>query len=482
MNIPSRTNRKIFVLDTNVLLIDPAAVFRFMEHDVFIPMTVLEELDAAKKGGSDIARSAREVSRQLDKLIQGANKEAIESGIVLHKSTEPDDEQQTTLTSGRLILQTFSSPVPELLVGLPGSSQDNQILASIVALKGNHADRAIILLTNDINLRIKAQVLGIDAEDYNNDKTLADSDVLFSGYRKLNISPRSEPGSADLKIIEQAQPPYAPNEGLFLVDNADSSPAQTQDLQTNDYLVVDTQGPSQPATQGTVRLKPANDYFGSGTSVWGINARNREQNFALNLLMDPSIDFVTLLGAAGTGKTLLALAAGLAQTLDESRYQEIIVTRETISLGEDIGFLPGTEEEKMTPWMGALADNLEVLNDSPDAGSWGKAATLDLLHNRIKIRSIGFMRGRTFTNRFVIVDEAQNMTAKQMRAIVSRAGPGTKLVCLGNIAQIDSPYLSESNSGLTYVVKKFRPWAYSGHVTLQQGERSRLAEFAAEKL
>ena len=198
--------------------------------------------------------------------------------------------------------------------------------------------------------------------------------------------------------------------------------------------------------------------------------------------MDPEVDFVTLLGAAGTGKTLIALAAGLAQTLDENRYQEIIVTRETISLGEDIGFLPGTEEEKMTPWMGALVDNLEVLNDSPDAGKWGKAATADLLHNRIKVRSMGFMRGRTFTNRFVIVDEAQNMTAKQMRAIISRAGPGTKLVCLGNTAQIDSPYLSESTSGLTYVVKKFRTWPHSGHITLQQGERSRLAEFAAKQL
>ena len=480
MNNPSGDSKKIFVFDTNVLLIDPAAMFRFMEHDVFIPMTVLEELDAAKKGVSDIARSAREVSRQLDSLIKHATKESIESGIPIHEPDEVGIESQSTFPSGKLILQTFSSPAPALPAGLPGSSQDNQILASIIALKENYASHSVILLTNDINLRIKAHVLGIEAEDYYNDKILADSDVLYSGYRELTEIPSENVDV--LTIANQALPPYAPNEGLFVVEGISSSTSQQQEFNSTDYLIVDAHLSSKDATTQTATLRPAESYFGTGKSVWGINARNREQNFALNLLMDPEIDFVTLLGAAGTGKTLLALAAGLAQTLDESRYQEIIVTRETISLGEDIGFLPGTEEEKMTPWMGALVDNLEVLNESPDAGAWGKAATLDLLHNRIKVRSIAFMRGRTFTNRYVIVDEAQNMTAKQMRAIVSRAGPGTKLVCLGNIAQIDSPYLSESNSGLTYVVKKFRTWAHSGHITLQQGERSRLAEFASDRL
>jgi PhoH-like ATPase len=230
------------------------------------------------------------------------------------------------------------------------------------------------------------------------------------------------------------------------------------------------------------RLELVRDYRGTRNSVWGIAARNREQNFALNLLMDPEIDFVTILGQAGTGKTLLTLAAGLEQTLGANRFVEIIMTRVTIPLGEDIGFLPGTEEEKMEPWMGALMDNLEVLTQSSEGGNWGREATNDLLRNRIKIRSLNFMRGRTFMNRYVIIDEAQNLTPKQMKAIITRAGPGTKMICLGNIAQIDTPYLTETTSGLTYVVNRFRGWSHSGHITLVRGERSRLADFASEIL
>ncbi|MGR8947060.1 MAG: PhoH family protein [Gammaproteobacteria bacterium] len=452
---------RIFVFDTNVLLTDPAAMFRFMEHDVFIPMTVLEELDAAKKGVSDLARSAREVSRRLDKLIKDASAADIAAGIQLHAAISNDDSAGES--SGRLILQTFGSSEAKLPAGMPGNSQDNQILAAVVILKERDPERDVTLLTNDINLRIKAQALGIHAEDYYNDKILDDQDILFAGYREIDQVPVSNVDSTSYRLCVDDDTHYSPNEGVFPADN-----------EAPELIVKEVGDP--------ISLVPMASFYKGGKDVWGIHARNREQNFALNLLMDDKVDFVTMLGAAGTGKTLLALAAGLTQTLDSSKYQEIIVTRETISLGEDIGFLPGTEEEKMTPWMGALIDNLEVLNSTSEAGEWGKAATMDLLHQRIKIHSMGFMRGRTFTNRFVIVDEAQNMTAKQMRAIISRAGPGTKLVCLGNIAQIDSPYLSESTSGLTYVVKKFRSWPFSGHVTLQQGERSRLAEFAAQNL
>jgi PhoH-like ATPase len=229
-------------------------------------------------------------------------------------------------------------------------------------------------------------------------------------------------------------------------------------------------------------LQLVQDYRSERHTVWGITARNREQNFALNLLMNPDIDFITVLGPAGTGKTLMTLAAGLAQTLENNRYSEIIMTRVTIPLGEDIGFLPGTEEEKMEPWMGALMDNLEVLTRSQEGGQWGRAATNDLLRNRIKIRSLNFMRGRTFLNRFLIIDEAQNLTPKQMKAMVTRAGPGTKMVCLGNIAQIDTPYLTETTCGLTYVVNRFRGWPHSGHITLKRGERSRLADYASDAL
>jgi PhoH-like ATPase len=214
-----------------------------------------------------------------------------------------------------------------------------------------------------------------------------------------------------------------------------------------------------------------------------VGARNREQNFALNLLLDPEIDFVTLLGQAGTGKTLLTLAAGLVQVLETRRYSEIIVTRATVPVGDDIGYLPGTEEEKMQPWMGALQDNLEVLMGADAAGGeWGRSASTELVRSKIRIKSLSFMRGRTFINKFLIIDEAQNLTPKQIKTLITRAGNGTKVVCLGNIAQIDTPYLTEGSSGLTYVVDRFKGWPHSGHITLQRGERSRLADFAAEAL
>lgn len=197
--------------------------------------------------------------------------------------------------------------------------------------------------------------------------------------------------------------------------------------------------------------------------------------------MNPEIDFVTLLGTAGTGKTLLTLAAGLTQVLDQNLYKEIIMSRVTVPVGEDIGFLPGTEEEKMTPWMGALMDNLEVLTQT-EGGEWGRAATDDLLRSRIRIHSLNFMRGRTFLNKYIILDEAQNLTPKQMKTLITRAGPGTKVVCLGNVAQIDTPYLTETSSGLTYAVDRFKYWKHSGHITLQRGERSRLADFASQTL
>ncbi|OUR87560.1 phosphate starvation-inducible protein PhoH, partial [Methylophaga sp. 42_8_T64] len=235
-------------------------------------------------------------------------------------------------------------------------------------------------------------------------------------------------------------------------------------------------------SDGAADIELIHDYRKDSHAIWGITARNREQNFALNLLMDPAVDFVSLLGQAGTGKTLLTLAAALTQTIEHKQYIEIIMTRVTVPVGEDIGFLPGTEEEKMTPWMGALMDNLEVLNKTEVGDDWARQATNDLLQSRIKIRSLNFMRGRTFLNRFIIIDEAQNLTSKQMKTLITRAGPGSKIVCLGNIAQIDTPYLSETTSGLTYVVDRFKNWEHGGHITLLRGERSRLADFASEHL
>jgi PhoH-like ATPase len=467
----ARDGRRLFVLDTNVLMHDPTSIFRFEEHDVYLPMVVLEELDAHKKGLSEASRNVRQVSRFLDDMIRDATKEHIDRGLQLPDGYSGNHGKKPS--TGRLFFQTrqLSISLPD---SLPGQGNDNVILAQTLALQNEQKDARVILVSKDINLRIKAAVLGVHAEDYYSDKTLEDADVLYNGMAALSADFWEQHGR-DMRSWKEGEHTFYELKG----------PAVEQ-WQPNQGVYEDT----PEGIEGIVKKLPGNkatiellrDYRNERHNVWGITARNREQNFALNLLMDPDIDFVTVLGPAGTGKTLLTLAAGLMQTLETNRFVEIIMTRVTIPLGEDIGFLPGTEEEKMEPWMGALMDNLEVLTGTQEGGNWGRAATNDLLRNRIKIRSLNFMRGRTFLNRFIILDEAQNLTPKQMKALVTRAGPGTKVACLGNIAQIDTPYLTEMTSGLTYAVNRFRGWPHSGHITLVRGERSRLADFASDIL
>jgi PhoH-like ATPase len=458
---------KLFVLDTNVLMHDPTSLFRFEEHDVYLPMMTLEELDNHKKGMSEVARNARQVSRSLDALIAHAE-DNIEEGIELSKLGNKD-------ARGKLFFQTHAVSLA-LPSGLPVGKADNQILGVVRALQEAHPSRPVVLVSKDINMRIKARALGLPAEDYYNDQVLEDTDLLYTGIRQLPPDFWERHGKG-VESWQQGGFTYyritGPQVGTFLVNEfvffeGDGAPLYAQVKEISGKTAV---------------LKTLRDYAHTKNSVWGITARNREQNFALNLLMNPDCDFVTLLGQAGTGKTLLALAAGLTQVLESKTYTEIIVTRVTVPVGEDIGFLPGTEEEKMSPWMGAFDDNLDVLNKTDDsAGDWGRAATQDLIRSRIKIKSLNFMRGRTFINKFLIIDEAQNLTPKQMKTLITRAGPGTKVICLGNIAQIDTPYLTEGSSGLTYVVDRFKGWSHSGHVTLQRGERSRLADHAAEVL
>jgi len=468
--------RRLFVLDTNVLMHDPTSIFRFQEHDVYLPMVVLEELDANKKGLSEASRNVRQVSRFLDDLMRDATKEQIDAGLPLESLFEANTSAaaaKSIRTPGRLFFQTrqLSSALPDYL---PGHGVDNAILAMTLALQALHHESRVTLVSKDINLRIKAAVVGVHAEDYYSDKTIEDADVLYTG---LSALPENfwEKAGKDIKSWKEGGRTFYQVTGPIVAD-----------LHVNQFVHEVGEAGIEAIVRrieaGTATLELARDFRGERHSVWGVNARNREQNFALNLLMDPEVDFVTILGPAGTGKTLLTLAAGLMQTLESNRFAEIIMTRVTIPLGEDIGFLPGTEEEKMEPWMGALMDNLEVLTQTGEGGNWGRAATNDLLRNRIKIRSLNFMRGRTFLNRYVILDEAQNLTPKQMKALVTRAGPGTKIVCLGNIAQIDTPYLTETTSGLTYVVNRFRGWGHSGHITLVRGERSRLADFASDTL
>ena len=472
---PKRTIRtgppSLFVLDTNVLMHDPSSLFRFEEHDLYLPMTTLEELDNHKKGMSEVARNARMVSRSLDQLIAGTSGQ-LDEGIPLNKLGNQD-------ATGRLFFQThFSSThLPE---GLPEGKGDNLILGVVSDLQKAKPNQEVVLVSKDINMRIKARALGLPAEDYFNDQVLEDRDLMYSGVMTLpaDFWPKhgkameswadGKSGTMFYRVTGPLVPSMLVNQFVYQ-ENPDGS--------TPFYALV------REINGKTALLQTLKDFSHQKNNVWSITARNREQNFAMNLLMNPDIDFVTLLGQAGTGKTLLALAAGLEQVLDSKRYNEIIITRATVPVGEDIGFLPGTEEEKMQPWMGAFDDNLEVLHRNDDsAGEWGRAATQELIRSRIKVKSMNFMRGRTFVSKFLIIDEAQNLTPKQMKTLVTRAGPGTKIVCLGNIAQIDTPYLTEGSSGLTYVVDRFKGWRHSGHITLARGERSRLADHAAEAL
>ena len=458
---------KLFVLDTNVLMHDPTALFRFQEHDVFLPMITLEELDDHKRGMSEVSRHARQVSRSLDELLAGIES-SIEQGIPLDRLGHSD-------ATGRLFLQTrvLEAPLPE---ALPPGKADNRILSVTAALRQAFPERQVVLVSKDINMRIKARSLGLPAEDYFNDQVTDDLNLLYSGSLALpadfwqthgkDMESWQDGGMTYYRIRGPLVPSMLLNQFVFLEEDG-GTPLFAQVREREGDRAV---------------LRMVRDYTQARHAIWGITARNREQNFALNLLLDPDIDFVTLLGQAGTGKTLLALTAGLAQTLDQKRFTEIIMTRATVPVGDDIGYLPGTEEEKMQPWMGALEDNLEVLNRGSAGGEWGRAAAADLIRSRIRVKSMSFMRGRTFNNKYLIIDEAQNLTPKQMKTLATRAGPGTKVVCLGNIAQIDTPYLTEASSGLTYVVERFKGWKHGGHLTLQRGERSRLADFAAEVL
>ena len=459
--------RKIFVLDTNVLIHDPNSILRFHEHDVYIPVVVLEELDNAKVGLSEVARNVRQVSRLIDSLVENANGD-ITHGVQL-PSYAPEME------TGRLYfhMDAVRSALPN---GMNLASADNALLGIALDLSKSHPDRQVTLVTKDINLRIKAHALGMRVEDYTNDQVLDDANLLYTGVERLDDN-FWETHSKEMESWKEEGRTFYRLKG-----------PKARSWHPGQFLFSETDQPFEAIVrrieEDAAIIEVLRDYSNMRSKVWGINARNREQNFALNLLMDPEIDFVSLLGQAGTGKTLLTLAAALTQTLDTRRYTEIIMTRMTVPVGEDIGFLPGTEEEKMGPWMGALEDNLDVLNETgtQEHGAWGRAATHDLLRQRIRIKSLNFMRGRTFLKKFLIIDEAQNLSPHQMKTLITRAGPGSKIVVLGNIAQIDTPYLTETTSGLTYVVDRFKNWEHSGHITLQRGERSRLADYASEIL
>lgn len=461
-------HRRLFVLDTNIFMHDPTAIYRFEEHDIYLPMVVLEELDAHKTGLSEVAQNVRQTNRILVELMSRATHQDIIAGLPIPCYLSGENSKH----NGRLFFQTgdFEQLLPS---SLPGNKADNSILATALGLQKTIKDRLVVIVSKDINLRIKAGILGIPAEDYHNDQVLDDVNLLHSGLHLVD----NDFWSTQAKTVEAWQ---ETGRTFYSISGDFTSHWNPNDcISTHDDQF---QAIVRKVVGNKATVEMARDYTEHKHAIWGITARNREQNFALNLLLDPDIDFVTLQGSAGTGKTLLTIAAGLSQVMDHKRYNEILMTRVTIPVGEDIGFLPGTEEEKMTPWMGALMDNLEVLQGVQEGGTFGRAATQDLLQSKIKIRSMNFMRGRTFLNRFIIIDEAQNLTSKQIKTLVTRAGPGSKIICLGDIKQIDTPYLSETTSGLTFAVDRFKHWAHSAHMTLTRGERSRLAYYAAEHL
>ncbi|MFY0990101.1 PhoH family protein [Halomonas sp. C05BenzN] len=453
---------RLYVLDTNVLIHDPAALYQFDEHEVVIPMTVLEELDKHKNGIREIARTARQVSRTLSDLTANVDVGLIRDGIPITRLAGPE---------GRLRLLCYSDlrPLDPL-----ADSPDNRILAETCRLREERPDASVILVTKDINLRVKAAALGVPVEDYLNDRVFGDSDAMIDGAR---IYPDAGQDGSGLWDSLQADLRVERLDDKVVYQLAGSIPAEwhlgmlvsDSDDDAGFEAIVRAVGPQQAS------LELLTDYR-HGASVWGVHAHDSRQNFTLNLLMDDDIDLVTIAGSAGTGKTFMTLAAAFQQTLDSKRFERIVFTRAPISMSEDIGFLPGTEEEKMSPWMGAFHDNMDnLLRDEDGASSWDNGATRQLLGSRVQIRAPGFMRGRTLNDTFLIIDEAQNFTPKQLKSLITRAGRNTKIVCLGNVGQIDTPYLTANTCGMAAVVQRFRDWPHAGHVTLKSVERSRLA-------
>lgn len=466
MSTANAALKKIFVLDTNVLMHDPQSLFRFEEHDIYIPFVTLEELDNHKVGTQDINRNARQATRMLEQItsLPGSFAEGFPlTGFGGQSAT------------GRLYLQStvLGTSPKEGGFGLSITHKnDNLFLEVLRHLSESWSEHTAVLVTKDLNLRVKARALGFASDDYLNDHAIEDSDLLYRGYRLLgegvleaagdSLTSWEEGAHVYYGIPQDLEQPYIPNEMLVFPDGMLTLVKE-----------VDESG---------VILKSITDFTKEKNAVWGITARNHEQSFALQLLMDPEVDFITLLGPAGTGKTMLTLAAGLEQVLETKTYDQIIFTRATVPMGEEIGFLPGTEEEKMSPWMGALHDNLEVLMSGGGDNGWSSKTTKDLVTNHIAIKSTSFMRGRTFQRKFLVIDEAQNLTPKQVKTLITRAGEGTKVICMGNLAQIDTPYLSETSSGLTHAVERFKGWAHFGNIILTKGERSRLANYGNENL
>ncbi len=441
------TQTKIYLLDTSVLLHRPEAIFSFGEHDVVIPIVVLDELDNFKKGSMEINRNARQVIGMFDEMRKQG---PVSQGIEI--------ETGGTLKVDVVYIRKAGEQMPPGF----GNNVDNLILATAVGIKNDNPGRKVILVTKDINMRVKAEALGLVAEDYKADQIVEISE-LYTGHQELKVSPdlisrmyeERELSPEDLNLNGTV---IHPNQFVMLASNESSSSALTQFDGERLQLLRD----------------PRHD-------IWGIRPLNREQRYAVEILLDDHIPLVTLAGKAGTGKTILAIASGLQKVMNEKIYRRLAIYRPVVPMGRDIGFLPGTEQEKLSPWMQPIFDNLEFLLNEGDRNNKKMGSKLDYLidSNVLDIRALTYIRGRSLPQQFIIVDEAQNLTPHEVKTIITRAGHGTKLVLTGDPYQIDSPYLDATSNGLTHVVERFRGQKMAAHVTLLKGERSPLAELAS---
>ncbi|ASP39032.1 ribonuclease [Bacterioplanes sanyensis] len=455
-----KSDTKLYVLDTNVLIHDPVAILNFEEHQVVIPMTVLEELDKLKMGKAAIATDCREAIRQIDRIIGDASPTEIAKGVPIRRA---DDNFQGHFS---ILLDNFDHPKR----ALPQDLNDNKIINSLVTLQEKYPRRDVILITKDINMRLKARGCGLGAQDYQNDQLVSDVSLLETGYHSYEGS---------FWDSQQQVQSFHDEAGTYHRIPRDDLP---EDLYVNRFITDDKGfiGRVTQITEEEVTLQDLPYEQLMQQSAWGLQPRDAAQAIALHLLLDPDVHLVTLSGQAGSGKTILALAAAIEMTVATSQFRRIIATRSTRGLDEDIGYLPGTEAEKMEPWLGAITDNLEALHKDDEHAH----SSVDYILQKVPLqfKSLNYIRGRSFQHSLILIDECQNLTPHQMKTIITRAGEGSKVVCLGNLAQIDTPYLNPVSSGLTYLIERFKHFPHGGTVHLQGSPRSVLAEYAENHL
>ena len=453
------TDRKLFILDTNVLLHEPLAIYSFKEHDVLIPMTVLEELDNIKDRNKDVSRDARVAIRALEDVFRDATPDQITQGVPL-----------ACEASGNICI--FSDHhLPQDAEVFTDKEADNRIINAALYLQKHELKRQVVLVTKDINMRLKAKGAGLaHVEDYRSDQLIDDIRLLAKGFQVV-------PGSFWERVGECESETHG-RDTIHVIDAN-----LLEGVHVNQYLVDEENFFAARVLShdgNKIRIKDLGRERLMSRKAWGVHPKNIYQGMALDALLDPHIDLVILTGPAGCGKTLLAMAAALELVIEKGIYEKVIVTRNTPEIAESIGFLPGTEEEKMMPWLAAVTDTLEVLHKQDENMSGSLSYIMEKAN--IQFKSVNFMRGRSIQNTFVLLDECQNLTASQIKTIITRCGEGTKIVCSGNLAQIDSNYLSPVTSGLTYIVERFKDFDGSANIFLNGVVRSRLASFAEENL